>query len=202
MEAIIAARSALSSMVVPTLLAFFIFSLLGYIMECIVLTVDKKKLVINRGFVMHLPFCIIYGFGMIFGYAVLSPFSDNWVLLFLVGSTFATVFEYAVAKLQIRLFGSFWWDYSGKPFNYKGILCLESSIGWGILAIILVEYLYVAVVNFVSFIPIPIASTIAFALSALYSIDFVFSAYMSKSNKDMVKGFALIRLYRSRFTRK
>ncbi len=202
MEAIIAARSALSPMVVPTLLAFFIFSLLGYIMECIVLTVDKKKLVINRGFVMHLPFCIIYGFGMIFGYAFLSPFSDNWVLLFLVGATFATSFEYAVAKLQIRLFGSFWWDYSGKPFNYKGILCLESSIGWGILGIILVEYLYTAVINFVSFIPMPIASVLAFALSALYSLDFIFSAYMSKNNKDVVKGFALIKLYKSRFSRK
>ena len=48
---------------------FFTFSLIGYILECIVLTVENRKPVYNRGF-GHGPFCIIYGFGAV-GAAVL-----------------------------------------------------------------------------------------------------------------------------------
>ncbi|MFQ9802231.1 MAG: putative ABC transporter permease [Clostridia bacterium] len=43
---------------------------------------------------------------------------------------------------MIYLFGSFWWDYSAKPFNYKGILCLESTLAWGVLAIVIVNFFH------------------------------------------------------------
>ncbi|MGL6221124.1 MAG: putative ABC transporter permease, partial [Lacrimispora sphenoides] len=41
---------------------FFLFSLLGYLLECSVLSFENKRPVLNRGF-GHGPFCIIYGFG-------------------------------------------------------------------------------------------------------------------------------------------
>ena len=44
--------------------------------------------------------------------------------------TMATTMELITANVMIRLFGSFWWDYSHKPFNYRGITCLESSLAW------------------------------------------------------------------------
>ena len=41
---------------------FFLCSLLGYLLECVVLSAEYKTPVLNRGF-GHGPFCIIYGFG-------------------------------------------------------------------------------------------------------------------------------------------
>ena len=43
--------------------------------------------------------------------------------------------------MMIRLLGELWWDYNEKPFNYKGIVCLESTIAWGFYAIGVVCYL-------------------------------------------------------------
>ena len=114
---------------------FVLFSFLGYLMECVVLSIEKKRLVLDRGF-MKGPFCIIYGFGALIIPALLRPFSHNLFLLFAAGMLLATVLEYLTGIAMMRLFGSLWWDYSHKPFNYKGILCLESSVGWGVLAVL------------------------------------------------------------------
>jgi len=101
--------------------AFFLYSFLGWVMECIVIRREKGRWE-NRGFA-HLPFCIIYGFGAMLGFALLRPFSGNYVLLYLVGAVLATLFEYLTARLMLRLFGTFWWDYTNKPFNYKRGFC-------------------------------------------------------------------------------
>ena len=85
--------------------AFFLYSFLGWVMECIVIRREKGRWE-NRGFA-HLPFCIIYGFGAMLGFALLRPFSSNYVLLYLVGAVLATLFEYLTARLMLRLFGTF-----------------------------------------------------------------------------------------------
>ena len=55
---------------------FFMYSFLGYLLECIVLTIEYKKPVVDRGF-GHGPFCIIYGFGAVGACLLLSPLSDH-----------------------------------------------------------------------------------------------------------------------------
>ena len=132
--------------------AFFLYSFLGWVMECIVIRREKGRWE-NRGFA-HLPFCIIYGFGAMLGFALLRPFSGNYVLLYLVGAVLATLFEYLTARLMLRLFGTFWWDYTNKPFNYKGILCLESTLGWGLIALLLFAFLHRLVFRAVLLIPV------------------------------------------------
>lgn len=180
---LITAHLAIRSDAVSVILVFFTYSLMGYLLECAVLSAEHRRLVIDRGFVQHLPFCIIYGFGALIGYAILSPFQHNKMLLFIIGAIAATVFEYCVARLQIRLFGDFWWDYTQKPFNYKGILCLESTIGWGFAALLIVLVLHKIVVRFVSIIPAMLATPLAVLLAAAYMADFCLSAYKAKMKK-------------------
>ncbi len=55
---------------------FFLYSFLGYLLECIVLTVEYKRPVVDRGF-GHGPFCVIYGFGAVGACLLLSPLSDQ-----------------------------------------------------------------------------------------------------------------------------
>lgn len=165
------------------IIVFFAYAFLGYVMECVVLTIEKRRVVVNRGFVRHLPFCIIYGFGALMGYALLVPFRNNFFLLFVVGAVGATVFEYAVAMLQIHIFGDFWWDYTNKPLNYKGILCLESTVGWGVLAIVIVRYIHDAVVGLASLLPSHVTLVLAAALLMAYALDFALSARLAAQEK-------------------
>lgn len=118
------------------ILWIFIYSFLGWIMECIVIRIQLGHWE-NRGFV-RLPFCIIYGFGVYIAYHILAPFENNYLALYLSGSVAATIFEYLTAWIMLKMFGKIWWDYSHLKFNYKGILCLESSIGWGFLALFII----------------------------------------------------------------
>lgn len=152
---------------------FLLFGLFGYVMECVVLTIETKKLVLNRGFIKG-PFCMIYGFAAVFLPALLRPFAHHVVLLFLAGMILATLFEYLTGKVMIRLFGSLWWDYSHKKFNYKGILCLESSLGWGLLAVLYMRVLYGLVHRLIDLYPVPLGRIAAVLLLSIFVVDFAY----------------------------
>lgn len=127
--------------------AFLIYSMLGWFVESVYMSFCNRKIT-NRGFSKG-PFCPIYGFGAIIGYAVLHPLAEDYVRLYLTGAVLATVFEFLVGKLMIFLFGELWWDYNEKPCNYKGIICLESTIAWGFYALIIVLFLNGKVMGFI-----------------------------------------------------
>ena len=143
------------------------YSFLGYLLECIVLTIEYKKPVVDRGF-GHGPFCIIYGFGAVGACLLLSPLSDHPVELYTASMTMATTMELITANVMIRLFGSFWWDYSHKPFNYRGIICLESSLA----CLFFFYYLDGWVRTAVGYIPGRISAVMAVALTLFYLCDF------------------------------
>ena len=44
--------------------------------------------------------------------------------------------------------GEVWWDYHEKPFNYQGLICLESTIAWGFYAVIIIGFLHGAVMKY------------------------------------------------------
>lgn len=159
---------------------FFLYSFIGWGIECVVLSYENKHFT-NRGF-LHGPFCIIYGFGALGFYFLLSPFSENYPLLFIFGLLIASALELVTAKLMIRLFGGFWWDYSHKPYNYKGILCLESSIAWGALTILLFAFIHRAVEGLVSLYPIALGRIAAILLVVYTVIDFSYT--LRRARKD------------------
>jgi uncharacterized membrane protein len=74
-------------------------------------------------------------------YFILKPFSGNYILLYFCGTILATLLEFITAKIMIQVFGEVWWDYNNKPFNYKGILCLESTVAWGFYTIFMFGFL-------------------------------------------------------------
>ena len=127
--------------------AFVTYSILGWVVESIYMSFCNRKLT-NRGFGKG-PFCPIYGFGAVFGYLILSPLKGQYVKLYLAGAILATVFEYLVGCSMIRFLGQLWWDYNEKPFNYKGIICLESTIAWGFYAVGIIQFLHAMVYNLI-----------------------------------------------------
>ena len=86
---------------------FFMYSFLGYLLECVVLSVEYKRPVVDRGF-GHGPFCIIYGFGALGACMLLSPVSGRPVELYTASMAMATTLELVTANIMVRLFGAFW----------------------------------------------------------------------------------------------
>ena len=145
--------------------------MLGWFVESVYMSICNRKLT-NRGFAKG-PICPIYGVGALTVFITLRPYSDNKVLLFVLGSILATFIEYVTAILMNRLFGEIWWDYNDKPFNYKGILCLESSIAWGIYTVILFVFLQGFVEGIVNRIPFTIGRTIGSLIIFAVVIDYI-----------------------------
>ena len=128
---------------------FFIYSILGWMVKSIYMSICNRKLT-NRGFIKG-PICPIYGGAATVIYFLLLPLSGNYVKIYFVGVIVSTAIEYAVAQIMLVIFGEVWWDYNNKPFNYKGVICLESSIAWGFYCVMLFAFLEKSAIAFVDF---------------------------------------------------
>jgi uncharacterized membrane protein len=141
------ARELFGTDVYHLISAFIIYSIIGWLVESIYMSFCNRRLT-NRGFGRG-PFCPIYGFGGVLGYLILHPLSGSLLKLYFAGAVLATAFEFLVGKLMLKIFGEVWWDYNEKPCNYKGIICLESTIAWGAYAIIIITFLHGRILNLV-----------------------------------------------------
>ncbi len=85
----------------------------------------------------------------------------------------ATIFEFLVGKLMLRLFGEVWWDYNDKPCNYKGIVCLESTVAWGFYAVIIIVFLHSRVMAFIDSWSFSMGSKLCILILAIVTVDYV-----------------------------
>ena len=150
---------------------FIIYSFFGWVWETCYVSIKSGKYV-NRGFING-PFCTIYGCGAVSVYVILRPVSGNLLWLYIGGVVVATALEYVTAVLMETIFHTSWWDYSEKPFNYKGIICLESSLAWGLLGLFFFNYLDGWVRTAVGYIPGRIGKVLAVLLTLFYVFDFI-----------------------------
>ena len=157
---------------------FLTYSMMGWLVESIYMSFCNHKIT-NRGFAKG-PFCPIYGFGALTVFFILRPYSDNSILLFFLGSCLATTLEFLTALVMKRIFGEIWWDYHEKPFNYRGIICLESSIAWGFYTLFLFMFLQNIVAAFVAMIPVRAGRVIGNLILIGYIMDFSATIYRQK----------------------
>ena len=157
---------------------FLTYSMMGWLVESIYMSFCNHKIT-NRGFAKG-PFCPIYGFGALTVFFVLRPYSDNSILLFFLGSFLATTLEFLTALVMKHIFGEIWWDYHEKPFNYRGIICLESSIAWGFYTLFLFMFLQNIVAAFVAMIPVRAGRVIGNLILIGYILDFSATIYRQK----------------------
>ena len=157
---------------------FLTYSMMGWLVESIYMSFCNHKIT-NRGFAKG-PFCPIYGFGALTVFFILRPYSDNSILLFFLGSFLATTLEFLTALVMKRIFGEIWWDYHEKPFNYRGIICLESSIAWGFYTLFLFMFLQNIVAAFVAMIPVRSGRAIGNLILIGYIMDFSATIYRQK----------------------
>ena len=158
---------------VQWLLCFYIYCFIGWCWESAYVSAKKQQW-INRGF-MHGPFLPIYGSGAVMMLVVSAPYQDNLVLTFVSGMIGATLLELVTGILMEALFKVRYWDYSSKKFNYRGYICLGSSLAWGVFTILMTRFVHKPIDTFLNWLP-PFAALIAvLALSSYIATDFTIS---------------------------
>lgn len=133
------------------LLFFYTYSFLGWVFESCYVSIRKKRWV-NRGFLKG-PFLPIYGGGAVMMLFVSYPFKENLILTFFAGAVGATLLELVTGMLLEAIFKVRYWDYSNQKFNYKGHICLSSTIAWGFLTIGMNEVLHPGIIGILALLP-------------------------------------------------
>lgn len=121
---------------------FLIYSFGGWVVEVIFHGVALGK-VVNRGF-LNGPVCPVYGFGVLAVFAMINTLQSSGYqmsdgMIFLFGIILATIVELIAGWLLDVCFHARWWDYSDKPLNFHGYICLEFSIIWGLAIVFVVK---------------------------------------------------------------
>lgn len=166
------------------LLIFFVYSVLGWVWESCYVSVKSKRWV-NRGF-LHGPWLPIYGSGAVVVLLVTLPARGRPALIFLLGMIGATVLEYVTGESMEKLFHMRYWDYSDKPLNVNGHICLGVSIGWGVFSLVLLYVLHPPVEDLVLWLPVPVAQVLALCLTAAFAVDTTWSVQKALDTKHLL----------------
>ena len=112
---------------------FFTYCFFGWIIESTWVSLHQKRLV-NRGFLRG-PFIPIYGCGAMTLVLVGTPLMKWPVAVFFGGMISASILEYVTGAAMEAIFKVRYWDYSDKPLNLNGHICLFTSVCWGGLSL-------------------------------------------------------------------
>ena len=83
----------------------------------------------------------------------LTPLRDYPPLLFLGAMIFTSVLEYVTSWLMEKLFHSKWWDYSERPFNLNGRICLLNSFLFGVMGLVVMYVVHPLISDALAHIP-------------------------------------------------
>jgi uncharacterized membrane protein len=128
---------------------FIIYSFLGWVVETVFCSIGEKKFV-NRGF-LDGPFCPIYGTGALAVVFLVFPFHNNLLLFFIASIVITSIVEYFTSYFFEKFFNVGWWNYSDKPFNIHGRICLLYSIYWGILSVLALSIIHPKIIPISNF---------------------------------------------------
>ena len=184
----------IGSDLVRLFLMFMLISFIGWCMETVYVLLRFGRLS-DRGF-LSMPFCPIYGFSILAIYlpigtpqgGVLQPlfarakreplparaaaYAGLYLLYFLAAALIPTAAEFLTGLFFDKLFGIRLWDYTDRPFNLLGYVCLPMSALWGLLITAAMAPLWTPLEKLLARIPQRAAKAVAFTLAALLLIDF------------------------------
>ena len=148
---------------------FIIYAFFGWCTEVSYAALDTGKFV-NRGF-LNGPYCPIYGCGIVIVVTILTPLKENLLLLFVGSVLLTTTLEFLTGYILEKAFHNKWWDYSDKPFNVKGYICLKFSILWGLACTFVMEILHPAIYKLITWIPFLPGVILLIILMGIFAVD-------------------------------
>lgn len=163
---------------------FFIYAFLGWIAEVCFHAISRGEFA-NRGF-LNGPLCPIYGVGVTLILLILGEWAQKpWAVL-LVGIALPTLLELIGGWAMEKFFHNKWWDYSDRKLNFKGYICLEFSILWGLAAVCVICVLHPGIKWLVDLIKDPYATVVVSLLLAAFVADLIVTVLqLLKLNKKL-----------------
>lgn len=163
---------------------FFFYCFFGWCFESTYVSICQRKPV-NRGFIRG-PFLPLYGSGAIMMLVVSGPVRDSLILTYLAGCVGATVLEYVTGVAMEALFKVRYWDYSHKKLNFQGQICLESTLCWGLLTVLMTRLVHGPVEALSMKIPQPVLVMLDTAVLVGFTIDFLHSFRAAMDLRDVL----------------
>ena len=148
---------------------FIIYAFIGWCTEVSYAALDTGKFV-NRGF-LNGPYCPIYGCGVVIVVAILTPLKENLLILFAGSFLLTSVLEYITGYILEKVFHNKWWDYSDKPFNIKGYVCLKFSIYWGLACTFIMDIIHPIIYAAIRFIPFVLGVVLLSIIMSVFAAD-------------------------------
>lgn len=138
-------------------LLFIFYSLIGWLMESVYVSVGKsvksKKIqFVNRGFLKG-PVVPIYGVSCVVMALTLQPVSEHWYWVALLGMVVCSAVEYFTSYIMEKLFHARWWDYTGYFLNLNGRICLKNSLQWAALSVLFIKLVHPLVLQLYASLP-------------------------------------------------
>ena len=166
------------------LFIFYMYCFLGWCFESAFVSIKSKEW-INRGF-MRGPFLPLYGSGATMMLVVSMPFQDNIVLTYVAGCIGATVLEYITGVTMEALFKVRYWDYSNRPYNFQGQICLRSTLTWGFFTVLMTRVLHWPIDRFVKSVPGRPLYYVTLFITVYIVIDFTLSFKAALDIRDIL----------------
>ena len=166
---------------------FIIYSFIGWIIDICDIYYHTKRFV-NRGFLIG-PYCPIYGVGVILIIFLLKDFIDTPLALFILATVICMILEYLTSYIMEKLFNARWWDYSARKFNLNGRICLETTIPFGLGAMLVMYIVQPFIANILNKISYNMVIIIGIVLMIIFIIDTIisFSVITKIKNIDISK---------------
>ncbi len=155
-------------------LLFFIYSVAGYIVEVIAVSISLKKFTYSRGFLIG-PYIPIYGMGALCMTKLLSAYQDDLLILFVMSVLSCTILEYFTSYIMEKIFKLRWWDYSHMSFNINGRVCLTNSVLFGIGGVMITKFINPTIESFLK----TFSETLVIILGLLFLIVFIIDLVIS-----------------------
>lgn len=173
------------------LVFFFIYCFLGWCWESAYVSARKRQWV-NRGFLKG-PFLPIYGSGALAVLVATLPVRGYPVLVYVFGLIGATLLELVTGIGMESLFHVRYWDYSNQKFNYKGHICLSSSVAWGFFSLAMIYGFHKPIEKMVFGFPYRFTNALSFILTAAVAADFAVSFKTAMELRDILDGMERIK---------
>lgn len=128
----------------------------------------------RRG-VLYGPFSPVYGFGAVLMIYLFGRKKYPWFQLFIFGAFFGGVFEYTISWLQEIFVGTSSWNYSKQILSIGGRTTIPIMMGWGLLTVFLIKFIYPKISNILEHIPYTIGKKITQWMVIILVVDMLIS---------------------------
>lgn len=168
-------------------LCFVLGSVIGTLYEELITLIKYGEFQSRRG-VLYGPFNPLYGLAFI-SVIILFHRIKHPVKLFIIGGLYGMLFEIIAGIIQLLLFGSRSWDYTGQFMNLYGFTTPLYGAIWGIFVLIILKGIYPITSLYIEKIPIKLGKIIANTLFILLMLNLALTAAVLSRQSLRHKGY-------------